>query len=154
MRAVTAQLVQNIDSPPRNAWVGTCDFLPTSDSENFCQITVPAGQAVTVQTVTFNGTAVNHKHIIITIDTSVNSQNETWNNQITSVVGDGAEPAGVDQFAASQNLTLYAVGPLDGFTVLISTDGPNYSNANPNYGLAGAIYLIGYTVNVGTPSTN
>jgi len=156
VRAVTAQLVQNVDSPPRNAWVGSGVFLPTSElaSENTCQISVPPGQAVTVQTLTFTGTAVNHKHILLTVTATIGSQVEIWNNQITSVVGDGIVPAHVDQFASSENLTLYSFNSSYSTTItaFIETDGNNDSSTN--YSLSGGLTLIGYSVNVGTPSTN
>jgi hypothetical protein len=153
VHALTAELVQNVDSPPRNAWVGTCS-INTTASFGSCTIPVPAGQTVTIQTMTFLGTAVNHEHMLIDVSSAIGPDGElaVWTNQIVSVVGITGFTSKIDQFYSSLGLTLYATGGQGPITVSISTDGPNPVTDDTDLG--GNVFLVGYTVNTGTPSSN
>jgi hypothetical protein len=41
VHALTAQLVQNVDSPPRNPWAGSCTISNTGASTALCPIDTP-----------------------------------------------------------------------------------------------------------------
>jgi len=161
VRAVTAQLVQNIDSPIRNPWTSSCIMEPSSGSTNSCTIALQPGQAVAIQTMTFQGYTNGHEHVLLQLETSIGSEEAVWNHEITNNVVPIVTPSLTSQFAASESLTLYANS--GAINVGMTTDGPNSivslpSSGGPIFGgLGGTVTLIGYSVNVGSaaaPSTN
>ncbi len=157
VRAVAAQLVQNIDSPPRNAWTASCSTPTINGYETSCAIPVPAGQVVTIQTVTFSGTTVNHENVLLTLNTWIGGTVAIWHNQFERVVPEPGVPVSIPPvyaFASSANLTLYADTTGNGSVqAIITTEGSQPANPS-GAGLSGNITLIGYTVNVGAPSAN
>jgi hypothetical protein len=86
VRAVTAELVQNVDSPPRNPWSQSC--IANSDAAGAsCTISVPSNQEITIQTVTFNGTtSPDHDHLVLLLETTAGGNDAQWNNQFTRTV--------------------------------------------------------------------
>jgi hypothetical protein len=160
VRAVTATLVQSVDNPPRNAWTGSCVMSSTPENINSCSIVPPAGQVVTIQTISFQGTAINKAHIVLLLQTQLNNQEAYWYGQIDNVVTSpyGASPAGVTQFASSAALTLYSNPPTvqtgygSDIYIYLATNGLN-SPMVDGYGLGGTVTLVGYTVNV-APATS
>jgi hypothetical protein len=161
VRAVTATLVQSVDNPPRNAWTSSCVLPNTPENVNTCSIVPPAGQVVTIQTVSFQGTAINHAHIVLFLQTQLNNQEAYWFRQFDSVVTSpyGSFPAGVTQFASSAALTLYSNPPTvqtgygPDIYVYVATDGLN-SPMVDGYGLGGTVTLVGYAVNVAPAAAN
>jgi len=159
VRAAVAQLVQDVDSPPRNAWVGSCQMPAAAVSFNDCTIAAEPGQVITIQTVTFQGYATGHSHLLLQLEVPMPSQLAIWENQITSdVVPTVTGDRGVNQFASSHALTLYAPYSAQGIQVQILTDGSN-TIFPPIFGpgvsgLGGTVTLIGYTVNISPPTAN
>jgi hypothetical protein len=108
---------------------------------------------VTIQTVTFKGNTVGHKNILLTLGTLIGTESVSWNNQISNIVEEYGVPKTSPptySFASSLNLTLYAT---QNVYASITTDGPQPANV-AGAGLGGTVLLVGYSVNVGTPSTN
>jgi hypothetical protein len=172
VRAVTAELVQNVDSPPRNPWMGTCNISPVSSGiEGFadCQISVTAGQELVIQTITFTGYATNHTHMLLTLGcpgcaASVIrpvigvSELPLWNNQIDAIVSSPALAAGINAFASTFPCTIYYPGPYAGSEPPAPLDLSIQTNANnpviDGFSLEGTFTLFGYAVNVGTPKSS
>ena len=158
VRAVTAELVQNVDSPPRNAWVGSCEMPAGVLYYNNCTIPSEPGQVITIQSATFQGYATGHSHLLLQLEVPMTSQLGIWENEITSDVVPTVKGAvGVNEFASSRSLTLYAPYSAQGIQVQILTDGGNTIYppiVGGVSGLGGTVTLIGYTVNITTPSSN
>jgi hypothetical protein len=156
VRAVTAELVQNVDNPPRNSWVGSCQMPAGQLSFNGCTIAAEPGQVITIQTVTFQGYATGHSHLVLQLEVPIAPQLAIWENEITSdVVPTVPQAPGVKEFASSRSLTLYAPYSTQGILVQVLTDGDNtiFPPATVGVsGLGGTVTLIGYTVNT-TPSS-
>jgi len=118
-----------------------------------------AAGAVVIQTTTFQGFTNGHDHVLLQLQTGIGSEGAVWNHEITNNVVPLVTADSVFQFAASENLTLYANNSTSGITAQIFTDGGNpiILFDGVTGGLGGTVTLIGYTVNVGTaaaPSTN
>jgi hypothetical protein len=144
VRAVTAELVQNVDSPPRNPWSQSC--IANSDAAGAsCTISVPSNQEITIQTVTFNGTtSPDHDHLVLLLETTAGGNDAQWNNQFTRTVIP-ATGGNASVFFFSQALTLYA-DPGSTIYVNLQTAGANKD------GMGGVVTLVGYTVTI-TPPT-
>ena len=86
VRAVAAQLVQDVDSPPRNAWSGNCrsGSIPTTGAYWSCSIPTGAASAVVqLQTIAFDGiTDASRNDIVISLNTGSVSFAPIWNTQI------------------------------------------------------------------------
>ncbi len=155
VRAVTAELVQDVDSPIRNAWTANCQMAPASGSSNGCTIPLQPGQAVVIQTLTFQGSTSFDRHILMQLETGIGSEQAMWNHQFTFSALPILTTDKIFQFVGSENLTMYANNATTGITVQLTTSDPNPITFGFG-GLGGTVTLVGYSVNVGTPgaSTN
>jgi hypothetical protein len=153
VHALTAQLVQNVDSPPRNPWTGTCSISYTNYGSSVCYIATPPGYEVTIQTVTFSGTSsLRYEQVTLTLTTTTAGQsvNPAWNNQIDHVIAQFLGP-GITQYASSLQTTLYA-DPSSQIEFYLTSDGFNPPiDGFPGGTLGGTVVLMGYSVNVGAP---
>ena len=165
VHALTAQLIQNVDSPPRNPWTGSCTIAYTNYPPSQCYISppgqpthfsrsTPPGFEVTIQTITFTGTSSSkHEHLTLALATTTAGQGllPAWNNQIDHVVAQIFPSPGVTQYASSFQTILYA-DPSSLIEVLLASDGPNPPTEGfPDGTLGGTLTLTVYSVNVGTP---
>ncbi len=153
VRAVTAELVQDVDSPIRNAWTANCQMAPASGSSNSCTIPLQPGQSVVIQTLTFQGSTSFDKHILMQLETGIGSEQAMWNHEFTMSALPILTSDKILQFVASENLTMYANNATTGITVLLTTNDPNPITFGFG-GLGGTVTLVGYTVNVGIPSAS
>ncbi len=167
VRAVAAQLVQDVDSPPRNAWSGNCrsGSIPTTGAYWSCSI--PTGAASTVielQTITFDGiTDALRDHIVISLNPGSVSVTPVWHAQIKNTVLTSCPPQEIfgesfcfedaneygpknNYFFWSSPLTIYSI-PGVPITIGVATAGPN-----PN-GSGGIISLTGYSVSIAAPAS-
>jgi hypothetical protein len=161
VHAVTAQLVQNVDSPPRNPWAGTCTASGSTTSDYFtCVIPALPGYEIAVQTVTIAGfTSDNHTHVILSLKTFGGGYSEVWNNQIDATISasvllqvPGYTGIHQNSYFSTQPAIQY-VDPT--FTNLDASVVPNEiavtvetDSGNP-HGLGGTVSLTGYSVNLG-----
>jgi hypothetical protein len=152
VRAVTAELVQDIDSPIRNPWTANCRMAPSSGSSNSCTIPLQPGQAVVIQTLTFQGSTSFDRHILMQLETGIGSERAIWNHEFSTSALPVLTDTSILQFVASENLTMYANNSTSGITVQLSTADTNPITF-PFGGLGGNVTLVGYSVNAGNPSS-
>jgi hypothetical protein len=146
VHAVAAQLVQNVDSPPRNAWSATCTFAPNPLDITYCAITLNPNYEYTIQTVILNAsTAKTHTHAGLVLWLTTAGNLIGWvAPQAEPYIPGGPGCPGVNCYAISFPTTLYADGAaLGGITAELLTDGNN-----PDNPLTGVVTLVGYSVNL------
>jgi hypothetical protein len=167
VRATTvalAEVVQNVDSPARNAWTGACtltQFVPTAAS---CDISVPSPYEVVIQSVSIGVSAApanSTLQLTLTSNSPPLASPTTpfiswYSGAISSLPaagpagpgGPGAGPAApnaTQSFVTSLPLTSYANS--NGISVYVGTPNPNPA-ATP---LSGTVQLVGYAVNIANP---
>ena len=169
VRAVAAQLVQNIDSPPRNAWSGSCQTPSTDGTVTYCSIPLLPNSETTIQTATFAGqSSTVNDHVVIELNAITGGNQSVWFNQLTKIPGI-EEYLGINYYTSSIPLTLYAdysgiptPTPAGGTTVgctqcveaIVFSKSQNTGVEGAPRSLYGTFTLIGYTVSVGAPGAN
>jgi hypothetical protein len=156
VKAVSATLVQNVDSPARNAWNANCSFQEGLPNEG-CGIPTPAGMETVIQTVTFQGASPAYVDDLVLTLSIPSEQYLSWSTEIhkTALNVIPAVPwvnidapiptSNANYFLSGTPTTLY-VNSGGNINVLVNTVKPR----NPNDQIEGVITLIGYTVNLGT----
>jgi hypothetical protein len=164
VHALAAQLVQDVDSPPRNPWTASCATANTTTNVAYCIISAVPGYEITVQTVTVQGyTSELHEHVILQLVTTTGGNYEFWNNQLGYVITQpeqlplelpGYTGTNQHNYVSTQPVTLY-VDPTNPSTVPPTTNTIavyfQTDSGNP-HGMAAVVTLTGYVVNLGTPA--
>jgi hypothetical protein len=155
VRAVTATLVQNVDSPGRNAWTETCSFIePTPHAA--CYFTTPAGKEIVIQTVSFRGASdTSIDSVVLTLNIASGQIFSTWSNEIHKTILNVPPeinlplPSDSNYYLSGSSTTLYVNPPVTpqaiNITAYVNTASPRSANQ-----LYGYVTLVGYTVNLGT----
>jgi hypothetical protein len=159
VKAVSATLVQNIDSPARNAWNAHCSFQEPMPHES-CGISAPVGEELVIQTVTCQGAAPAYvDDLVLTLNIS-SGEDLSWSteihktalNVVPEINLDVFLPSNSNYFLSGTSTTLY-VNPSPGgatnINVFVNTAKP-HNPAYPGDAIEGFITLFGYTVNLGT----
>jgi hypothetical protein len=158
VKAVTATLVQNVDSPARNAYLASC-YIASGYSNTSCAFTTPAGKEVVIQTVSFTGaTNVSITTLDLTVVTTINGQPAYWTVEIPKSALDSAPyvpgaplPTISSYYLSGSSTTLYAdptAAPgFNNITVNINADHQGFDR------VAGWVTLAGYAVNLDSSSS-
>jgi hypothetical protein len=156
VKAVTATLVQNVDSPGRNAWASSCTIDMGDIAHGGCSINALPQKEIVIQTISATlSSNVSVENIVLTVNTGVAGNLPAWSIQIPKSVLDippyafNFEPPSTSSYFLSGNsTTLYVdppgslTGPISGIYAWINTASPAPSRVN------GSIYFVGYTVNL------
>jgi hypothetical protein len=159
VKAVSATLVQNIDSPARNAYLASC-YIETGVPNTSCAFTTPRQKEVVIQTVSFTGaTNVSVTTLDLTVTTTVGGQPAYWTVEIPKSALNSAPympgapfPSISSYYLSGTSTTLYAdPTPVPGFnniTVNINADHQGFDR------VAGWVTLAGYAVNLDSSSSS
>jgi hypothetical protein len=161
VKAVSATLVQNIDSPARNAWNEHCSFEEGMPNEG-CGLLAPVGKELVIQTVTFQGTAPAYVNDLVLTLNIPSDENSSWSTEIhkTALNVIPAVPwinidapiptSNASYFLSGTSTTLY-VNPSPGGGSPINVSVNTIKPHNPNEDtVEGVVAVFGYTVNLGT----
>jgi hypothetical protein len=161
VKAVSATLVQNIDSPARNAWNAHCSFEEGMPHEG-CGMAGPLGKELVIQTVTFQGTAPTYVDDLVLTLNIPSDENSSWSTEIhkTALNVIPAVPwinidapiptSNANYFLSGTSTTLY-VNPSPGGGSPINVSVNTIKPHNPNEDtVEGVVAVFGYTVNLGT----
>jgi hypothetical protein len=163
VRAVTATLVQNVDSPARNAWAASCTIDMGDIAHGGCSISPLPQKEIVIQTISATlSSNVSTENIALTVNTVVGGNFTAWSTQIPKSALNiapyslGFSPPGTSSYFLSGNSTTLYVDPaiipptgtVGGIFAWINTPTPVPSRVN------GSIYFVGYTVNVDSSSSS